>query len=278
MIFFLTSPLEQFLTIPFFTIAYQSPFSFINGHFYEIFLFFCLIIILCFTFITSLKLKFVLPLQTTNATQTLFILNNTQQTGYIGNPFIVLGNQIFGNLVQSLSSMIDLQFRYLFPYIFSIYFFILSANLIGFLPATFTITSHLSVTFFLAILLFILIYAVMVTVLRQTFLSFFLPAGMSFGLSILLVPLEIISFFFRPISLAVRLFANIMAGHALFKIIIGFVYQMIATALPIMNIIQLLPIFILVLLFFLEIGVAFIQAYVFSVLTCLYLSDTVTSH
>lgn len=278
MFFLLTSPLEQFFTIPFFTIAYQSPSSFFNGHFYEVFFFFILVVIICFSLITSLKLKFILPLHTTKEKQIIMILNKTQQTGYIGNPFYVLGSQIFNALVQSLSSMIDMQFRYLFPYIFSVYFFILSANLIGFLPTTFTITSHLSVTFFLALLLFIVIYAVMVTILRQNFLSFFLPAGMSFGLSILLVPLEIISFFFRPISLAVRLFANIMAGHALFKIIIGFVYQMIATALPIMNIIQLLPIFILVLLFFLEIGVAFIQAYVFSVLTCLYLSDTVTSH
>lgn len=276
--FFLTSPLEQFFTIPFFTIAYQSQNFFLNGHLYEVLCFLFLIAFFLILNITSLKLKYVLPLYVTNKTQSISILNKTQRINYIGNPLYILSNQIFGTLVQSLSSIVDIQFRYLFPYIFSVYFFILSANLIGFLPATFTITSHLSVTFFLALLLFIAIYAIMIAVLKQKFLSFFLPAGMSFGLSILLVPLEIISFFFRPISLAVRLFANIMAGHALFKIIIGFVYQMIATTLPIMNIIQLLPIFILVLLFFLEIGVAFIQAYVFSVLTCLYLSDTVTSH
>merc|ERR1711862_436813 len=105
-------------------------------------------------------------------------------------------------------------------------------------------------------------------------LSVFLPANTSFFLALLLVPIELISYIFKPISLGVRLFANLMAGHTLLKVIIGFAWSllMLENMLALMHV---LPILVLVLLMGLELGVALIQAYVFTVLTCIYLNDSI---
>merc|ERR1712087_867162 len=98
-------------------------------------------------------------------------------------------------------------------------------------------------------------------------LSVFLPANTSFFLALLLVPIEVISYIFKPISLGVRLFANLMAGHTLLKVIVGFSWSLLMLE-DLLSVVHVVPLFILVLLMGLELGVAIIQAYVFTVLTC----------
>jgi F-type H+-transporting ATPase subunit a len=108
-------------------------------------------------------------------------------------------------------------------------------------------------------------------------LSLFLPANTSFGLSLLLVPIEFVSYIFKPISLGVRLFANLMAGHTLLKVIIGFSWSMLILE-NFMSYFHVIPLLLIVILFGLELGVALIQAYVFTILTCIYLNDSINLH
>jgi len=108
-------------------------------------------------------------------------------------------------------------------------------------------------------------------------LSLFIPSNTSFGLALLLVPVELLSYVFRPISLGVRLFANLMAGHTLLKVIVGFSWSMLLLE-DFLAFMHILPLLILVLLMGLELGVAIIQAYVFTILTCIYLNDAINLH
>jgi len=109
-----------------------------------------------------------------------------------------------------------------FPFIFSIFLFILIANLIGLVPYSFTITSHIVITLTFAVGSFIGINIILIKKHRFNSLSLFLPSGSSLGLAFILIPIEIVSYLVRPISLGVRLFANMMAGHTLLKVIAGF--------------------------------------------------------
>ena len=108
-------------------------------------------------------------------------------------------------------------------------------------------------------------------------LSLFIPANTSFGLALLLVPIEFVSYIFKPISLGVRLFANLMAGHTLLKVIVGFSWSMLLLE-DLLAVVHVLPLFVLILLVGLELGVAIIQAYVFIILTCIYLNDSINLH
>jgi F-type H+-transporting ATPase subunit a len=108
-------------------------------------------------------------------------------------------------------------------------------------------------------------------------LSLFIPANTAFGLALLLVPIELLSYVFKPISLGVRLFANLMAGHTLLKVIIGFSWSMLVLE-NFMSYFHIIPLLLIVILFGLELGVALIQAYVFTILTCIYLNDSINLH
>ena len=109
-------------------------------------------------------------------------------------------------------------------------------------------------------------------------LSLFIPSNTSIGLALLLVPIEFISYIFKPISLGVRLFANLMAGHTLLKVIIGFSWSLILLDNFYISLTHIIPLFILILLFGLELGVALIQAYVFTILSCIYLNESINLH
>jgi F-type H+-transporting ATPase subunit a len=162
------------------------------------------------------------------------------------------------------------------PFVFTLFFFILIGNLIGMLPFSFTWTSHIIVTF--AISFFIFLGVTGIAIYKHgiiKFLAFFAPAGVPKLMLILLIPIEIISYISRPISLSVRLFANMMAGHTLLKVIGGFVFVLGANTFLIGGI---LPVAFLVALTGLEIVIAFLQAYVFAILTCLYINDAIHLH
>ena len=105
----------------------------------------------------------------------------------------------------------------------------------------------------------------------------FIPSNTSFGLALLLVPIEFIAYLFKPLSLGIRLFANLMAGHTLLKVIVGFSWSMLLLE-DILSFFHVVPLFVLVILMGLELGVAMIQAYVFTILTCLYLNDSINLH
>jgi ATP synthase subunit 6 len=162
-------------------------------------------------------------------------------------------------------------------FIFTLFTFILISNIIGLVPYSFTVTSHLIVTFALALMTFIGINLICIREHGINMLSLFLPPGSSMVLAFLLVPIEIVSYIFRPISLSVRLFANMMAGHTLLKVIAGFAWTMMLAGGGLL-VAHVIPLAILVVLMLLEFGVAVIQAYVFTILTCIYLNDAIHLH
>ena len=164
-----------------------------------------------------------------------------------------------------------------FPYIFTLFSFIIIANVIGLVPYSFTVTSHLIVTFSLALMTFIGINLICIREHGINMFSLFLPPGSSMLLALLLVPIELVSYIFRPISLSVRLFANMMAGHTLLKVIAGFAWAMMLAGGGLI-IAHIIPLAILVVLMLLELGVAMIQAYVFTILSCIYLNDALHLH
>ena len=150
--------------------------------------------------------------------------------------------------------------------------YILLSNLIGLIPYSFTSTSHLIITFTLSFSVFIAINVLTVQKYGIKTFSLFLPANTTFFLALLLIPIEFVSYVAKPISLGVRLFINLMAGHSLLKVIVGFSWSILLFE----NFISLgfvVPIVVLIALFGLEFGVALIQAYVFVILTCIYLNE-----
>jgi F-type H+-transporting ATPase subunit a len=159
-----------------------------------------------------------------------------------------------------------------FPFVFSLFMFVLFANLFGMFPYFFTVTSHIIVTFALAMLVIgtVIVYGFMKHGLG--FLRLFVPSGVPGAIVPLIVAIEIVSFLSRPISLSVRRFANMLAGHITLKVFAGFVVSLgSAGALGVAG--AILPLAMTVALTGLEFLVAFLQAYVFAVLTCMYLND-----
>jgi F-type H+-transporting ATPase subunit a len=159
-----------------------------------------------------------------------------------------------------------------FPFVFSIFMFVLVGNLFGMIPYFFTVASHIIVTFALAMLVIGLVVVYGFAKHGLHFLNLFVPKGIPVVLMPLVVAIEVISFLSRPISLSVRLFANMLAGHITLKVFSGFVFSL-GTLGAIGTAGAVLPLIMAVALTGLEFLVAFLQAYVFAVLTCMYLND-----
>ncbi len=153
-----------------------------------------------------------------------------------------------------------------FPFIFSLFMFVLFCNMLGMLPYSFTVTSHIIVTFALAAVIFIGVTIIGFVNHGAGYLKLFIPSGVPLFLLPLIVIIEIISYLSRPVSLSVRLFANMLAGHTMLKVFGGFVIS-----LGIIG--GWLPLSFTVALTGLEMLIAFLQAYVFAILTCIYLND-----
>jgi F-type H+-transporting ATPase subunit a len=158
-----------------------------------------------------------------------------------------------------------------FPFIFTLFMFVLALNMLGMLPYSFTVTSHIIVTFALAAFIFIAVTVLGFVKHGMGFLKFFVPSGVPAVMLPLLVVIELISYLTRPISLSVRLFANMMAGHTMLKVFGAFV-----VALGFLG--GWAPLAFMVAFTGLEILVAFLQAYVFAILTCIYLNDALHMH
>jgi F-type H+-transporting ATPase subunit a len=164
-----------------------------------------------------------------------------------------------------------------FPFIFTLFFFVLMGNLLGLLPYSFTYTSHIAVTFGLAALVIVIVTAVALRIHGMHFFSYFFPEGAPKLLAPLIIPIEVISYLSRPVSLSIRLFANMVAGHVMFEVFATFVVLM-AGAGALGTAAGILPMAINVVLVGFELLVAVLQAYVFAILTCIYLHDAVHLH
>lgn len=164
-----------------------------------------------------------------------------------------------------------------FSLIFCIFFFILTINFLGLIPYSFTVTSHFIVTFGFSIYLFFGIIFITIRKHGINALELFLPSGTPLLVAFILVPIEIISYIFKPISLSIRLFANMMAGHTLLKVIAFFSFCLLDFS-GILWAGHLMPLLVLIPLFFLEIAVAFIQALVFIILISMYLAEATNLH
>ncbi len=158
-----------------------------------------------------------------------------------------------------------------FPFIFTLFMFVLALNMLGMVPYSFTVTSHIIVTFALAAFIFVGVTLIGFWKHGIGFLKFFVPSGVPFLMLPLLVVIEVISYLTRPVSLSVRLFANMMAGHTMLKVFGSFV-----AALGLLGGWAVLG--LMVAFTGLELLVAFLQAYVFAILTCIYLNDALHMH
>ena len=185
--------------------------------------------------------------------------------------------KIYGLVSQLLSDIITTGSEKYFPVAIVLFMFILSNNLIGMVPYSFTTTSHITLTFFLSFSIFVALNVIGFQKHGMEFFSLFLPANTSFFLALILVPIELISFIAKPVSLGVRLFINLMAGHSLLKVIVGFSWNMLLVE-NLKAIAFLIPLAVLVVLMGLELAVACIQAYVFITLTAIYLNDSEALH
>ena len=161
-----------------------------------------------------------------------------------------------------------------FPIVFTIFMFILMGNTLGMIPGAFTFTSHIIVTFAMALAVWLGVTIIGFWYHGAHFLHFFVPTGAPKAMLPLLVPIEILSYCVRPISLSVRLFCNMMAGHTMLKVFAGFIISLGAYfVIP-----GIAPLAITVVLIGFEFAVAFLQAYIFTVLTCIYLNDAIHMH
>lgn len=245
------SPLEQFQIVPLFTFFHYN-LSLTNEN---------VIFIFCLSFFVFF--------------QTLIY---STHNGYIVPSRIQFLNEgLFTALVKIVEDNLGKKALIYFPFIFTVCVFVLLSNILGLVPYSFTTTSHLIVTLALAYTIFGAIIIIIVQTHGLHAFVAFLPPGTSLGLSFLLVPIELISFIFKPLSLGVRLFANIIAGHTLLKVIGGFAWTIIKKG-KLFFIFHFLPLLVLVLLIGLEFGVALIQAYVFTILMVIYLRESLYIH
>ena len=161
-----------------------------------------------------------------------------------------------------------------FPFIFTLFMFILFCNMLGMLPYSFTVTSQIVVTFGLAMVVFIGVTIIGFVKHGFGFFGFFLPNGVPGFLAPLVIPIEVLSYLIRPVSLGLRLFANLTAGHTMLKVFAGFIISLGAYyVVP-----GVIPFSVVVGLTVLEFAIAFLQAYVFAVLSCIYLHDAIHMH
>jgi F-type H+-transporting ATPase subunit a len=177
---------------------------------------------------------------------------------------------------NTLNDTVGKEGRKYFPFVFSIFMIVLMGNLLGMLPYSFTYTSHIIVTFALALMVWVAATAIGFARHGLHFFSLFLPSGIPLPLAPLIILIEVISYLSRPISLSVRLFANMVAGHTMLKVFAGFSVGLMAVTFGFG--LAIIPAVVNVALIGLEVMIACIQAYVFTILTCLYLKDAIELH
>ena len=196
----------------------------------------------------------------------IFLIYATKRKSVVPGRLQSIAEMSYEMIYNTTQSNLGNNGKRLFPLVYSLFMFILLCNMLGLIPYSFTVTSHIIVTFALAFGVFLLATIMGFVINGHKYLRLFLPNGVPVFLIPILVPIEIVSYISRPISLAVRLAANMMAGHTIIK-----VFAMFVVTLGIWGI---APLLFIVVLYVLETLIAFLQAYVFAVLTCLYINDS----
>jgi len=201
----------------------------------------------------------------------IFLFLGTKERKIVPDKVQLIAEMFYSFVAKMISDTAGSKAKPYFPFIFSLFMFVLFCNMIGMLPYSFNVTSHIIVTLILALFIFIAVTIIGFAKHGLKYLSIFVPSGVPAVLLPLITIIEIISYLSRPVSLSVRLFANMMAGHTMLKVFGGFVIS-----LGILG--GWLPLSFSVALTGLEILVAFLQAYVFAILTCIYLNDALNLH
>jgi len=187
----------------------------------------------------------------------------------------VILESLYNFIMDTLRSNVGEEALLFFPYVFSLFLFIATGNLLGMFPYSFTFTSQIIISFGLALSIFIAVTVVGFIKHGTHYLRLFLPKDVPLYIAPLLIPVELISYCARPITLSVRLFANMVAGHAMMKIFAGFAVALASTTFfPL----AVVPIVMNILLTVFEIFVCILQAYVFTILSCIYLNDAINMH
>lgn len=182
----------------------------------------------------------------------------------------MMAEMLYGAVANMVRDNVGSGGQAYFPFIFTLFIFVLFGNLLGMVPGSFTFTSHIAVTFAMAAIIFIAVTLIGIAKHGFKFCSLFFPHGAPLWTAVILIPIELVSYLSRPISLSVRLFANMTVGHVILKVIGGFV-----VALGVFGVIPLVG---LVAITALEFMIAVIQAYVFAILSCIYLHDALHLH
>ena len=201
----------------------------------------------------------------------LFLLLGTKDRKIVPGKFQLMSEMLYNFISKMISDTAGKKAKPYFSFIFSLFIFVLFCNMVGMLPYSFTVTSHIIVTLAFAIFIFIGVTILGFVIHGFKYLKIFVPSGVPMVLLPIIMIIEIISYLSRPVSLSVRLFANMMAGHTMLKVFGGFVISLGLVA-------GWLPLTFSVALTGLEILVAFLQAYVFAILTCIYLNDALNLH
>jgi F-type H+-transporting ATPase subunit a len=201
---------------------------------------------------------------------TAFIVLSTRRAALVPGRWQSMAEFIYefiANMIEENAGTEGMQY---FPYIFTLFMFVLFGNLLGMVPYAFTYTSHIIVTFAMAAVIFVAVTVIGFKRHGLHFFTLFAPKGVPWVVLFLLVPIELISYFIRPFTLSIRLFANMLAGHASLAVFAGFVAAL--------GIFGIGPLAMDVGLILLEFLVAVLQAYIFTILTCLYLNDAIHLH
>lgn len=195
----------------------------------------------------------------------------TRKPAMVPGRLQVFAEGMYGFIAGMVRDNIGTKGREYFPMIFTIFVVVLMGNMLGMIPYSFTYTSHIAVTMGLALAIFLFVTILGFVKHGLHFFSLFCPAGVPWALKPLIIPIEVLSYLIRPVTLSVRLFANMMAGHLMLKVFAGFSVSM-GIALGV------LPMFFNVALIGFEFLIAFLQAYVFTILSCIYLKDAIELH
>jgi len=194
----------------------------------------------------------------------------TRKQAMVPGRFQAIAEILYEFVANLIRDTVGNEGRRYFPFIFTLFMFILVGNMLGMVPYSFTFTSHIAVTFAMAMVVFVGVTILGFAKHGIKFFTFFVPPGVPFWMWPLMIPIEIISYLSRPVSLAMRLFANMLAGHTLLKVFAGFV--------PALGAAGIVPLAFVGALTGLELLIAFLQAYVFAILTCLYINDALHLH
>lgn len=240
---FIWNPLEQFRILVLAKCGFFLDFSFTNNT--------AILFLILFIFIVLIYL---------NLNNILYLPTRAQ---FIAENIYLFVLQL---VRQQISNILAIKY---FPLVLFVFIFILSSNLIGLLPYGFTITGHIILTFQIAFSLFVGITIIGFFNNKWQFLNLFVPSGVPSVLIPFLVVIEFVSYLIRPFSLSIRLFANMLAGHTLLNIISAFTFNVFKNIV----VISFLPFFFIVFIVVLEFSIAFVQAYIFSILICIYLND-----